>query len=79
VARTAEEHLAQLEKAPDFVELDRLRTGLGKAVVGRLTELRPRRIAIVACDPATLARDLAGQVPVAWHMERDSCTLTLCV
>ena len=31
--QTAEEHLAQLEKAPDFVVLDPPRTGLGKAVV----------------------------------------------
>jgi tRNA/tmRNA/rRNA uracil-C5-methylase (TrmA/RlmC/RlmD family) len=61
------------------VGLDRLRTGLGKALVGRLTELRPRQIAIVACDPAILERDLAGQVAVAWHMEHDSCRLALCV
>ena len=58
--QTAEEHLAQLEKAPDFVVLDPPRTGLGKAVVARLAELQPRQITIVACDPATLARDLAG-------------------
>ena len=33
IPQTAEEHLAQLEKAPDFVVLDPPRTGLGKAVV----------------------------------------------
>src|ERR1019366_4721750 len=44
VPRTAEEHLAQLEKAPDFVALDPPRTGLGKAVVARLIDLRPRQI-----------------------------------
>jgi 23S rRNA (uracil1939-C5)-methyltransferase len=68
--QTAEEHLAQLEKAPDFVVLDPPRTGLGKAVVGRLAELRPRQITIVACDPATLARDLAGLVAAGYRVER---------
>jgi len=36
------------------------RAGLGKAMVERLAALKPRRLAIVACDPATLARDLAA-------------------
>ncbi len=70
IPQTAEEHLAQLEKAPDFVVLDPPRTGLGKAVVGRLAELRPRQITIVACDPATLARDLAGLVAAGYQVER---------
>ena len=61
---TAEEYLARLEQAPDFVLLDPPRAGLGKAVVQRLGELRPPRVTIVACDPATLARDLAGLVGV---------------
>jgi 23S rRNA (uracil1939-C5)-methyltransferase len=69
VAKTAEEYLAQLEKAPDFVVLDPPRTGLGKAVVARLAELRPRQITIVACDPATLARDLAGLVAAGYRVE----------
>jgi 23S rRNA (uracil1939-C5)-methyltransferase len=69
VARTAEEYLAQLEKAPDFVVLDPPRTGLGKAVVARLAELRPRQITIVACDPATLARDLAGLVAAGYRVD----------
>ena len=70
IPQTAEEHLAQLESAPDFVVLDPPRTGLGKAVVGRLAELRPRQITIVACDPATLARDLAGLVAAGYRVER---------
>ncbi len=70
VSQTADEHLAPLEKAPDFVLLDPPRTGLGKAVVARLAELRPRGITIVACDPATLARDLAGLLAAGYQVER---------
>ena len=40
--QTAEEYLQKLERAPDFVLLDPPRAGLGKAVVRRLAELRPR-------------------------------------
>ena len=58
-----------MEKAPDFVVLDPPRTGLGKAVVARLAELRPRQITIVACDPATLARDLACLVAAGYRVE----------
>jgi 23S rRNA (uracil1939-C5)-methyltransferase len=32
--------------------------------------LRPREIAIVACDPATLARDLAGLLAAGYRVER---------
>jgi len=68
--QTAEEHLAKLETAPDFMVLDPPRAGLGKAVVKRLGELRPRQLVIVACDPATLARDLAGLLASGYRIER---------
>ena len=68
--RTAEEYLAGLERAPDFVLLDPPRAGLGKVVVRRLGELQPRRVTIVACDPATLARDLAGLVAAGYRVEK---------
>ena len=67
---TAEEHLAGLEKAPDLVLLDPPRAGLGKNVVKRLNELKPRQVVIVACDPATLARDLAGLVAGGYRIAR---------
>jgi 23S rRNA (uracil1939-C5)-methyltransferase len=66
---TAEEYLAKLDKAPDFLVLDPPRAGLGKAVVKRLGELKPRNLVIVACDPATLARDLAGLVATGYRIE----------
>jgi 23S rRNA (uracil1939-C5)-methyltransferase len=68
--QTAEEHLAKLEKAPDFLVVDPPRAGLGKAVVKRLGELKPRQLVIVACDPATLARDLAGLLASGYRIER---------
>jgi len=68
--RTAEEYLQGLEQAPDFVLLDPPRAGLGKIVVRRLVELRPRQVTIVACDPATLARDLAALVAAGYRVEK---------
>ena len=55
-----EDFLAKLDKTPDFVLADPPRTGLGKTVVANLARLAPPRLTIVSCDPATLARDLAG-------------------
>jgi 23S rRNA (uracil1939-C5)-methyltransferase len=66
----AEEYLQKLESAPDFVLLDPPRAGLGKAVVRRLAELRPRQVTIVSCDPATLARDLAGLTAAGYRIEQ---------
>ena len=68
--RTAEDYLLALETAPDLVVLDPPRTGLGKAVVKRLGELEPRQVTIVACDPATLARDLAGLLAAGYRVAR---------
>jgi 23S rRNA (uracil1939-C5)-methyltransferase len=45
------------------------RAGLGATAVTRLLELAPRKIVIVACDPATLARDLAG-LKARYEIER---------
>jgi 23S rRNA (uracil1939-C5)-methyltransferase len=58
--RTAEDFLERLEAAPDSMLLDPPRAGMGKRVVRRLLELRPRHLIVVSCDPSTLARDLAA-------------------
>jgi 23S rRNA (uracil1939-C5)-methyltransferase len=39
-------------------------------MVARLTELRPRAIVIVACDPVTLGRDLAGLCGAGYRLEK---------
>jgi len=70
VQQTTEAFLEKLESAPEFVLVDPPRAGLGKTVVARLTALSPRTISIVACDPATLARDLAGFVGAGYRIER---------
>jgi 23S rRNA (uracil1939-C5)-methyltransferase len=55
-----EDFLMRFDKKPDFVLADPPRAGLGKSVVASLNRMRPPRLTIVSCDPATLARDLAG-------------------
>ena len=54
----AEEYLAAYEGKPDLILADPPRAGLGKQVVHELCRIRPPRITIISCDPATLARDL---------------------
>jgi 23S rRNA (uracil1939-C5)-methyltransferase len=58
VRNRAEDYLAGVTEAPDFVLADPPRSGLGKAAVSELLRLRPRQLTIISCDPATLARDL---------------------
>jgi 23S rRNA (uracil1939-C5)-methyltransferase len=70
VQSATEDFLKKLKKLPDFVLADPPRTGLGKTVVASLAELKPPRITIVACDPATLARDLPGLLAAGYRIER---------
>ncbi|HEY3738291.1 MAG TPA: class I SAM-dependent RNA methyltransferase, partial [Bryobacteraceae bacterium] len=60
VKNQAENWLAAITETPDFVLADPPRAGLGKLAVAELNRLKPRELVIVSCDPATLARDLAG-------------------
>ncbi len=43
----------------DLVLLDPPRSGIPKATVGRVADLKAPRVVYVSCDPSTLARDLA--------------------
>ncbi len=67
---TVEAYLERLAEPPDFVLADPPRAGLGKAVVRELKRLRPPRLTIVACDPATLARDAAALAAAGYRIER---------
>ena len=66
---SAEKFLRSLERAPDFILLDPPRAGLGPQIAAELLRLRPTAITIVACDPVTLARDLAALCS-AYRIER---------
>jgi 23S rRNA (uracil1939-C5)-methyltransferase len=69
VIEQTEAFLAAARTAPDFVLADPPRAGLGKAATACLLALRPPKLVIVSCDPATLARDLAVLAP-AFQIDR---------
>jgi 23S rRNA (uracil1939-C5)-methyltransferase len=64
----AGEYLAQRKTSADFLLADPPRSGLGKQVVEELARLKPARLALVSCDPATLARDLVGLTKAGYQM-----------
>jgi len=49
----------KFRSTPDLVVLDPPRAGLSPEAARRLSQIAPRRIAYVSCEPPTLARDLA--------------------
>ena len=56
--------------APDVVVLDPPRTGLPAGAVAALAACGARRIVYLSCDPATLARDLAGFRERGYRLQR---------
>lgn len=59
IASTAEKFLPRcLNMNPEVVVVDPPRSGLGAKATQLLSALRVKRIVYVACDPATLARDV---------------------
>jgi len=67
---TVEEYLARLESRPDLMLADPPRAGLGKRVVAELARVQAPALAIVSCDPATLARDLQGLIASGYRIEK---------
>jgi 23S rRNA (uracil1939-C5)-methyltransferase len=65
-----DEWIGTLDAAPALVVADPPRAGLGKTVTRHMVRLRPQRIHIVACDPATLARDLAVLLSNDYRIDR---------
>jgi 23S rRNA (uracil1939-C5)-methyltransferase len=55
---SAEEFLGGLSSKPDFLVADPPRSGLGRDAARELLRVGSPLVAIVSCDPATLARDL---------------------
>lgn len=54
-----EREVARLDGDPDVVVTDPPRAGLGRAMIAALAARGPARVVHVACDPASLGRDLA--------------------
>ncbi|XVV11364.1 class I SAM-dependent RNA methyltransferase [Actinoplanes sp. CA-131856] len=52
----------------DLVVLDPPRAGAGAKVVKAVAAARPRAVAYVACDPASLARDIATFRSLGWEL-----------
>jgi tRNA/tmRNA/rRNA uracil-C5-methylase (TrmA/RlmC/RlmD family) len=52
----------------DLVVLDPPRAGAGTAVMAAIAGLRPRAVGYVACDPATLARDVRSLLDAGWSL-----------
>jgi len=69
VCASAESYLERLPAAPDLVVADPPRAGLGKSAVTHLLRLKPGRLVLVSCDPATLARDLAQLLAGGYQLE----------
>jgi 23S rRNA (uracil1939-C5)-methyltransferase len=67
---TVDQFLETFQEGCDLVVADPPRAGLGRIAVKRLVELGPERIVLVACDPATMARDLAGLLAGGYALKR---------
>lgn len=58
-AAKAAETLKSEGLTPDVIIIDPPRKGCDKSLIKTISEMNPKRVVYVSCDPATLARDLA--------------------
>lgn len=65
-----EDVLPQLDTAVDIAVVDPPRAGLDRGALDALAAKKPRTIAYVSCDPATLARDVARFLEHGYRLER---------
>jgi len=70
VNSTTEDFLRSARGRWDFAVADPPRAGLGPRVARQLAGMNIPRLAIVSCDPATLARDLAILVAGGYRVEQ---------
>jgi tRNA/tmRNA/rRNA uracil-C5-methylase (TrmA/RlmC/RlmD family) len=61
--------LVRSKPTADVVVLDPPRKGAGRAVVDGMAAAAPRRIVYVACDPSSLARDVALLAPHGYRLD----------
>ncbi len=67
---TVERVLQSLDARFDLAIVDPPRAGMDRAALAALAARRPRRVAYVSCDPATLARDVARFVERGYRLAR---------
>lgn len=60
--------LSALDLHPDVVVLDPPRAGAGIETMAAISDLAPRAIGYLSCDPATLARDVAAALARGWQL-----------
>lgn len=68
VTGRVEQVVAELAGQPDVVVLDPPRDGAGRQVATAVTARRPARIVHLGCDPAALARDVAGYLEGGYRL-----------
>ncbi|MHB8191913.1 MAG: class I SAM-dependent RNA methyltransferase [Bellilinea sp.] len=66
----AETILPALNVRPDVVLVDPPRAGIERLALDAMIHLRPRTIAYVSCDPATLARDVKRLAAAGYRLQQ---------
>ncbi|WP_067782557.1 class I SAM-dependent RNA methyltransferase [Actinomyces vulturis] len=76
VGRVDASAVTKLGAGVDVIILDPPRTGVVKGVMDAIAQCNPKRVVMVACDPASLARDLKALVAQGYSVD-DACALDM--